>query len=237
MLISYSHNFLFQHVPKTAGSALYERLEPFGHKPERLLVNRLLAGVGIRVNTVLGPHTWKRFRGHTDMAIVYRSLPRELFDGLYKFAFVRNPWDWLVSRYHFITQSGPGNGQYHRVRKLGGFGEYVRWQGARRRRGQSELLVDTPRNPLGGRLLADFVAKYETLDDDFATICRRVGVDASLPARRNASEHRDYREYYDQATRDYVADRWRHDVELFGYDFDGLASPDRVAVRLKDCAA
>lgn len=218
MLISYSHNFLFQHIPKTAGCSVVEPLVPFGHRPEELLVNRLLERVGIRVNLVIGPHTWKRFRDHSDMATIQRVLPQDVFDSLFKFAFVRNPWDWLVSRYHYITQTDH-HGQHERVKQLGGFGGYVRWQAARKRRGQAELLFGP-----GGEVLVDYIGRYETLADDFAEVTRRIGITTGLPGRRNASRRdRDYRSYYDDATAELVAHRWRRGVEAFGYSFDGVA--------------
>lgn len=217
MLISYSHNFLFQHIPKTAGCSVTEQLEPFGHRPETLPVNRMLERVGIRVNLVIGPYKWKRFRDHSDMETIRRVLPAQVFDSLYKFAFVRNPWDWLVSRYHYITQS-PHHGQHERVKRLDGFAGYVRWQAARKKRGQADLLFSRD-----GELLLDYVGRFETLAEDFTEISRRVGIDTNLPARRNASRHADYRSYYDDATSNLVAERWAKEIAAFGYCFDGVA--------------
>jgi hypothetical protein len=39
----------------------------------------------------------------------------------------------------------------------------------------------------------------------------------------NVSVHRDYREYYTPATRDLVAQHYRQDIDLFGYQFDSRA--------------
>ncbi|MEM8866295.1 MAG: sulfotransferase family 2 domain-containing protein [Planctomycetota bacterium] len=219
MLISYSHQFFFHHMPKTGGVSVAERLEPYCAQPERVWINRLLEQVGIRVNLVLGPHHWKRFRCHTDMHTVQRVLPRDVFDSLYKFTFVRNPWDWLVSRYHYIQQRNR-HGQHRRVGRLGGFAEYVRWQASKRRHGQSELVMDR-----SGNLLVDFVGRYETLAEDFATVTQHLRMPIKPLGRRNTSNHEDYRTYYDRATQQFVRDHWAHDIEAFGYEYEEVAPP------------
>jgi len=38
----------------------------------------------------------------------------------------------------------------------------------------------------------------------------------------NVAEHRDYRTYYTPETREFVAQKCRRDIEMFGYEFDGL---------------
>jgi len=44
----------------------------------------------------------------------------------------------------------------------------------------------------------------------------------SLFVRHAVAEHRDYRSYYTPETREFVAKQFRRDIEMFGYDFDGL---------------
>jgi hypothetical protein len=38
----------------------------------------------------------------------------------------------------------------------------------------------------------------------------------------NGSKHRDYRSYYDEETKQMVANHWKEDIERFGYTFDGI---------------
>ncbi|HXS67813.1 MAG TPA: sulfotransferase family 2 domain-containing protein, partial [Candidatus Polarisedimenticolia bacterium] len=74
-----------------------------------------------------------------------------------------------------------------------------------------------------GKLIVDFIGHFERLNEDFQKVCSRIGVKAELP-RANASSHRDYRTYYSAATRELVGNYFQRDIELFGYDFDGLKS-------------
>jgi len=40
---------------------------------------------------------------HSKAIAAKEMLPREFYDSLFKFAFVRNPWDLQVSSYHHST--------------------------------------------------------------------------------------------------------------------------------------
>jgi hypothetical protein len=108
------------------------------------------------------------------------------------------------------------------VKACGSFGAFVEWVIATPDpypRGitklQSEMITDSQ-----GKLLVDFIGHYESLEEDFAHICRRVGIDAALP-HLNRSQHDDYRRYYNEHTRKLIGEHFRRDVELFGYTFDG----------------
>jgi hypothetical protein len=80
---------------------------------------------------------------------------------------------------------------------------------------------------MDGRMLVDFVGRYESLEADFAEIMERVGLNLKLP-HLNPTKHRDYRSYYSAATRDRVAELWAIDIENFGYTFD---PPDRASAK------
>ena len=67
-----------------------------------------------------------------------------------------------------------------------------------------------------GRLLVNFVGRFENLAEDFAAVCQRLGIHASLPYT-NPSNHRDYRQFYTPAWRDLGVEHAHQDCELFGY--------------------
>lgn len=221
MLISYSRQFLFVHVPKTAGTSVTRCLRSLADDPTDHLINRVLERFGIRVNLLLGPYRWRRFRPHHSAETIRHHLPRDVYRKLFKFAFVRNPWDWLVSYYHFHLQC-PTHHRHRFVRQLGSFSAFVRWRIQKKRKPQVEFVTDRH-----GYSLVDFVGRYETLRDDFQMICRRLGLDCEL-AWHNRSYRGDYRSYYDDDTAALVAEYCRRDIESLGYTFDGLA-PSRLS--------
>jgi hypothetical protein len=73
---------------------------------------------------------------------------------------------------------------------------------------------------LDGKIIVDFIGKYENLQADYEEACRRIGIKPPpLPHKRKAVNRRDYREYYDEATAEMIADYFQPDISAFGYDF------------------
>ncbi len=212
MLISHTKRFAFIHVPKTGGCSVKLALEQFADDVLRYRPNRWLDRCGIHVN-YFAPWPFKRFRTHTPAAILHRELPPDVYADLFTFAFVRNPWDLLVSSYHFLRRD-----RSHRrgrlAERLGSFSTYVDYELRRGKLLQSRML--TSRH---GRLLVDFVGRFETLEADFAAICRHLRVVARLP-HVNAVSHEDYRAHYTPRLAAAVADGFGEDIERFGYAFD-----------------
>lgn len=221
MIISYEKNFLFVHVPKTAGTSIRAALTPYEHRTSHLWENRLLQRVGIRVNHI-SPYLRKRFRFHSTALEIHRNLPQNVFDQLFKFAFVRNPWDLLVSLYSFIP-TRPTNRHSARVARMS-FEAFLNEWTQRPEISQRAFLYDRQ-----GRCLVDFVGRFENLRADFAGICQRIGISSDL-GHANGSQHGDYRDMYDTKLRTLVARRLAEDIDTFGYDFENNSIP---AARLR----
>ena len=216
MLISHRHRFAFIHVPKTAGSSVAFALWPHADHADRYWMNRGLALVGIHVNHY-APFRLKKFRTHTPVASLQRHLPADVFADLFKFAFVRNPWDLLVSSYHYLL----ANRRHHRgpiANRLQSFADYAAYEIRRGKMSQSAMLTGRD-----GSLLVDFVGRFESIPSDFAYACRRIGVEAEL-SRANATRHRDYRSFYDDQLAEDVGRFFAADAERFGYAFDDAAA-------------
>jgi len=215
MLISHDHRFAFVHVPKTGGCSVRTALGRFATRTDRYWANRWLARCGIHVNHY-APPMLRRFRPHASAATLRRHLPADLFAGLFKFAFVRNPWDLLVSYYGYLRHA-PNHHRRRIAARLSSFASYVEYEIRRGKISQSRMLTDRQ-----GRLLVDFVGRFESLDHDFRTACRRIGVEATL-GHVNVGRRGDYRDYYDDRLADLVARHFAEDIDRFGYRFDGDA--------------
>lgn len=78
----------------------------------------------------------------------------------------------------------------------------------------------------GGRAYADSVMRFETLQQDFDAVCRRLHLPRTpLPRTKSAvrPQRDDYRAYYTAYSRAYIAGRCQRMIETFGYRFDGLS--------------
>jgi hypothetical protein len=218
MLLSLRYNFLFVHIAKTGGTSIrdalwyYKWTDPY--RVPQFLCSRLSSLTGHRIGA--------KFPRHAKLIAAREMLPREVFDRLCKFAFVRNPWDLQVSSYHHIRRERPGL-----ITHIHGFEEFLRWKfdPARPPQYHADMSIELQSDyviDLHGNSLADFIGRYEFLGEDFERACRLIGIRAPrLPHAREAKDRRkDYRTYYDDVTAMLVADHYRQDIERFGFRFD-----------------
>ena len=223
MLISYSHQFIFFHVTKAAGTSIKESLISYAQEPKKFKINRPQRMLGDKPNPLY--EMWLSSLWHAKARDIKKELPQEVYNNFYKFAFVRNPWDWQVSYYHFILKEET-HVRHELVKSMPSFEQYLQWvintknpfpKGATKL--QKELITDAE-----GRLIVDFVGRYETLEADFNHVCQKLNIQASLPYL-NKSKHEDYKQYYNFKTRKIVEEHFQEDIALFGYTFDAYSSP------------
>lgn len=146
--------------------------------------------------------------------------PVNLYGGYFKFAFVRNPWDRLVScwrnkvvGYNFYKFS---DSELEEMKKFENFVNYVSKLNInkcdRHLRAQSAL-IDLNR--------VDYVGRVETFDDDANYIFQqRLGLPEKEIVRKNVTSNKtDYRRYYNEPLAEKVAHIYQKDITIFGYRF------------------
>ena len=209
--------FVFMHLQKTAGTFVADALR--SEMPDGALT-RGAPG--------------KLHPGWDDIPASARGRPVLMY--------VRNPWDWYVSWYHFV-RSNPTDGMVYRVLFGGGRNDFattvrnacaglvdarrpqrLRWTG----RGEdfySARFRDFCGAGLDAQLLD--IRRYESLVDDLAQFLKQAGAPLSADAvarvrggrRLKTTAHRPYREYYDRELRELVGRSCEMIVERFGYRF------------------
>jgi hypothetical protein len=163
--------------------------------------------------------------GHVRYSDYQRANPKK-FESYFKFCFVRNPWDRLVSSFFFLRAGGMNDlDRAWAAENLAGcadFEDFVsNWLDPARAmsfphfRPQSWYVADGE-----DRVRMDFVGRFETLARDFATVAARLGREGRLPVF-NKSSHAHYSTYYTPATRARVGRIYSLDASQLGYTFDG----------------
>ncbi len=129
----------------------------------------------------------------------------------FKFTFIRNPWDKMVSQYHFNSKDFFPQGiefkkyieEFYKGKKVSNLNPL-----------HHPWLVDET-----GKICIDYVGKFHNIQKDFdniATILNLPKIDLPI---KNATKHAHYTEYYDSESREMVADVFKRDIELFNLNF------------------
>jgi hypothetical protein len=218
MLLSVRYRFLFVHIAKTGGTSVRAALRRLRWRDPWYLPQFVCS----RLSHLSGHRIGTKFPRHAKVIAAREMLPRAFFDGLFKFAFVRNPWDLQVSSYHHIRRERP-----QLTRGFDDFEAFMRWKLDPERPYQYHIDTSIERQvdylvDLRGEIIVDEVGRYESLTEDFARICARIGAPhIALPHKRRAPDRRsDYRRYYSDALAEAVGKHFHKDVEAFGYRFD-----------------
>ncbi len=216
MILSLRYKFLFVHIAKTGGTSIRAALRRYRWKDPYRIPQFLCS----RISSVSHHRLGCKIPRHAKAIAAYEMLPRELFNELFKFAFVRNPWDLQVSSYHHIQRERP-----HLLEGIKDFEAFLRWKLDPARpyqyiidtsiELQSEYLIDLNRN-----IIVDFIGRYERLEEDFQEACTKIGIKApKLPHKREATDRTAYQKYYTDETVDLIARHFRQDIEMFDYTF------------------
>ncbi|MED4974760.1 hypothetical protein E5Z46_01980 [Geobacillus kaustophilus NBRC 102445] len=145
----------------------------------------------------------------------------------FKFTFVRNPFDRLVScyssKYHKDKEKGKDILDFDIyllgiLRKDKGFENFVKrvvkipdFLADRHFQSQYNLIYDKR-----GKCLVDYVGKFENINEEFKEIQKKFQL-APLP-HFNKSDKNDWRDYYTIETANLVYKKYRKDIETFGYE-------------------
>ena len=215
MLYDPGQNFIFVHIWKTGGESVVSALRAqcpayfsnrYLNKAIRVLPASTDRWLGWRAQLVRGQHMTA-----ADIADV---MPAERFARAVKFTFVRNPWDWQVSAYNYALQT-PAHSHHEEISSLGSFEAFLDYQYAREAPDQTSFILGPD-----GENLVDFIGRFETLQDDFARLCDRLGVKAQLPHLNASQRSRDWKGYYTDTSKALVADLFKRDIAQFGYRWD-----------------
>ena len=191
------HNAIFVHVPKAAGRSVRKGL--FGG----------------------------RTASHTTLHNYRLAFSRVEYCRMFKFGFVRNPWDRCYSAYNFIMAGGATKGDLayrERLSRYASFEDFI-IHGLTDRDVRNIVLFLPACHFLEvrpGFMPLEFLGYYESFEEDFAYIARRMG-NSSVSApweNKTPGENAGYRDAYTSVMIDRVAQVYERDIQLFGYSFD-----------------
>ena len=205
-MIVHDPKFILIHIPKTGGSSI-EKLYSFKWSSKNRIDNPFHID---RVEKELEPHLPAR--------VLQRSFP-DTFKNSFKAAFVRNSWEYVLSAYFWLKKY---TGLRHE------FNYWVQNEFIDTRERENYIFMrwcqlDWITNE-AGNLLVDFIGRTENLQRHFDFCCEMMDTPTRKLKKYNRTLHWHYSHYYNEKSIEQIKERYRKDIEFFGFEFDRPAS-------------
>jgi hypothetical protein len=201
-MIGIQHQFIFVHIPKTAGNALQSILSAYSE-------DIIIAGGNKDGIHRFGLYSTYGTAKHSTLADYFSALGPESFWSKRRFTCIRNPWDRAISFYfspHHGHHAWDRDKFIHMLDKIQPMTAFLR-------------LPITATGKISEQNL-DFIIRYEQLHEDFSRLCDILGIKKKILPVINRGNRRPYPDYYDSELIQIVGTRFREDIELFGYEFN-----------------
>ncbi|MFZ5962074.1 sulfotransferase family 2 domain-containing protein [Thalassococcus sp. BH17M4-6] len=215
MIISRGRRYIFVHIPKTGGTSMARALEA------RAMADDILIGDTPKARRRRGRIKELSARGrlwkHSTLSDIDGVLSMDEIAGMFTFALVRNPWDRLVSYYHWLRAQRFDHPAVH-LAKVTGFDGFLR---------HPHTAASIGGSPYGSYLrCADGVERasawlrLEHLAEDIAPLAAHLGFVPDVPHDNRSDRGADYRTYYSDGLAEVVGEICAEDIARFGYRFD-----------------
>ena len=215
-MISEPKKFIFIHIPKTGGNSVQSILQKYS---DDQIVTKAKFQDGVERFEIENKDY--HYTKHAKLIEYKKELKPELYEKMFKFAVVRNPWDRLVS-YYFSPHRGVKEFDRNDFKKLinqipalGYFTTEIKF-------------MDRVKNKLGLSYKAcrpldkdvDFYIRFENLEEDFKKLCRKLEIPFEPLPKYNKSEKKHYSTYYDNELKELVAKKFKQEIDFFKYKFE-----------------
>lgn len=214
MIISRGRRYVFVHIPKTGGTSLATALE------ERAMRDDILIGdtpkAQRRKHRLVGLESRGRLWKHAGLGDIDGLLGADELAGMFAFTLVRNPWDRVVSYYHWLRMQQFDH-QAVRLAKALGFKDFAQNQSIGR--GFADAPASSFMTTAAGIEHCAVYIRLEVFKEDATPLFDHLGFSFDLPNLNRSSRKADYRSYYDEATMQAVATWCATDIDRFGYRF------------------
>ncbi len=215
MIISRGRRYIFVHIPKTGGTAMALALESRAMKDDILVGDtpKALRRRGRLKDAKTAGRLWK----HSTLADAEGLISRSEMSDFMVVTLVRNPWDRIVSYYHWL-QAQRFNHQAVKLAQALDFKSFLNHPHT-----QASLAANPYAHYVtdgAGREHDALFARLEHWRDDLAPFADHLGFEVDLPHANASDRARDWRGFYTDDDAALVGKLCKADIQRSGYRFD-----------------
>lgn len=214
MILSHGRKYIFIHIPKTGGTSMALALESRAKKDDVMLGDTPKAKR--RRSKVNSDQAAGRLWKHSTLADIDGLATPEQIASYFTFTLVRNPWDRVVSYYHWLQDQSFEHPAVRlaQTHDFSGFINHPHTQLSLKSAPFAFYMTD-----LRGRERCDAYIRLEHLQDDAQPLWEHLGFRLEIE-HVNRSTRVGYRRYYSDADAQLIGQICSQDIERFGYSFD-----------------
>lgn len=214
MILSPGRKYVFVHIPKTGGTSMALALEARARADDIMLGDTPKASR--RRKRLRNVKTRGRLWKHSSLADIEGLLPDTQLRSLYAFTLVRNPWDRVVSLYHWLRNQGFEHPSVQ-LAKATDFSGFIADEATQFALRQSP--VRAYMTHADGQEQCDTYIRLEHFEADAAPLFRHLGFSLTLDRVNRSDRGAEYRPYYTDHTAEIIAEACADDIQRFGYRF------------------
>lgn len=215
-MISIQNKFLFIHVPKTGGNSIQNILKNYSEDKIVILGNHQ---DGIERFEII--NTKYNIKKHSTISCYKDKIEKNIYEKLFKFSTIRNPWDMCVS-FYFSPHRGiiKWNKDDFRefILSIPPISYYISLNPSLDISNYSFNFNElNEKKPLDYYI--DFLMRFENLDQDFMKVCEFINIPYEKLPIRNKSNRNHYSLYYDMDLKNLVEKKFEEEIEYGKYIF------------------
>lgn len=194
-MICHKHKCIFVHIPRTAGTSVEQAIRP--------------------------DWSWESFKEEKHiLASTAKTIYKEYWDDYFKFSFIRNPWDRMVSmsKYSYFYGCEINNDKLD-------VSEYKKKFPQIEIDSRSKSVADKY-SPISNAVYLnilneelDFIGRFEKLQEDYNKVCSIIGCTNQLGHKEQGEKKANYTKFYTEDVKKVVGEVYKKDIEYFGYKF------------------
>ncbi len=215
MIISHGRRYIFVHIPKTGGTAMALALESRAMKDDLMLGDTPKAAK--RRRKLKDAQTRGRLWKHSTLADIDGLVTPAQLDDYFCFTLVRNPWNRMVSYYHWLQAQGFDHPAVRLAKNLP-FSAFLNHPVT-----LASLKAAPPpfyMTDARGQVHCKSYIRLEHFEEDSAPLHEFLGFDVVLDRVNPSDRSRDWRSFYSESDSRLIAEICPFEVNAMGYTFD-----------------